>query len=137
MAPIELQKSLRIERIISHLQQEPLAATDTCGRDLAELVELSARELAATFRLVTGKTLRQYLRAMRMKHAATMLLHTSARVKEVAYSSGYSAPSNFVRDFRGEFGVSPGRFRNMSTDHREDGNQFFTPIQKCNKLTEK
>jgi AraC-like DNA-binding protein len=49
----------------------------------------------------------QYLRALRMKHAAALLEHSDLPIKKIAYMVGFEDLAYFSNVFRGEVGASP------------------------------
>ncbi len=54
-----------------------------------------------------------YLRAVRMRQAASLLRRDDLTVNQVAARSGYSSRSQFSRAFSNQFGVSPSQFRRV------------------------
>lgn len=59
---------------------------------------------------ITGMSINSFIRNTRLKKAAQMLLETDLSISEVAYQTGFSAPSYFTRCFKNEFGKSPRDF---------------------------
>ena len=96
------------ERAVQALQDlAPLC--DYRVHRLACTVRVTRRTLERIFAAVTGHSPRHWLNRERL-HASRRLLLSYRTVKEVAYSLGYPAPSQFCRDFRDEFGVTPSNF---------------------------
>lgn len=60
---------------------------------------------------MTGYSPYEYLRVMRMKKAAEMLLTEDLTIAEVAYSVGINDPFYFSKCFKNQFGVSPSAYR--------------------------
>ncbi|WP_321426386.1 two-component regulator propeller domain-containing protein [uncultured Bacteroides sp.] len=56
---------------------------------------------------VTGHSPNEYLRIIRMKKAAEMLLTTSLTVSEVSYKVGINDPFYFSKCFKSQFGMAP------------------------------
>ena len=111
----------RIEVVISSLEARPSKAWET--RELGELVNLSGSRLRHLFKQETGTTPAQYLKAIRLQIAATLLRSTFMSIKEIAMSVGLNTASYFVREFRKFYGMTPTEFRNAavrpaSRDHR-------------------
>lgn len=71
---------------------------------------ISPAYLARLFRRFEKTTPHDYLNRLKMTHAASVLLSTNCRVKDVADQLGYSDPFHFSRAFKAEFGVSPRAF---------------------------
>lgn len=60
---------------------------------------------------VTGYSPKEYLRIMRMKKAAELLLRPDLNVSEVAYKVGLNDPLYFSKCFKSQFGVSPSAYK--------------------------
>ena len=59
---------------------------------------------------VTGYTPNEYVRIVRMKKAATLLLEGNFNVSEVAYMVGVNDPFYFSKCFKQQFGISPSAY---------------------------
>lgn len=77
----------------------------------AKLVGVSAPRLRRIFRAQTGLSLAQYALEARVRRAEELLLSTQLSVKEIASQIGYTASSNFNRDFRRARKITPLQFR--------------------------
>ncbi|HEY8228286.1 MAG TPA: helix-turn-helix transcriptional regulator [Pyrinomonadaceae bacterium] len=100
----------RIEVVISRMEDHPAKAWETS--ELADLVNLSASRLRHLFKQETGTTPAQYLKTIRLRHAAILLRTTFMSIKEIAMSVGLTTASYFVREFRKSYGMTPTAFRN-------------------------
>jgi AraC-like DNA-binding protein len=78
---------------------------------LAREARLSRYHFLRTFEAVTGVTPHQYARRTRLREAATRLATSKEKVLDIALDCGFGDVSNFNRAFRGEFGMSPRRYR--------------------------
>lgn len=78
---------------------------------LADTAGLSRYHFLRTFDRITGVTPHQYVLRARLREAALRLVRESGSVLDIALDCGFSDVSNFNRAFRGEFGVSPRRYR--------------------------
>ena len=103
----------RIEVVISNLEARPTKAWATA--ELADLVNLSGSRLRHLFKQETGITPAQYLKAIRLRRAETLLRTTFMSIKEIAMSVGLTTASYFVREFRKSYGMTPTSFRNANT----------------------
>jgi AraC-like DNA-binding protein len=86
-----------------------------CLKILSNEMGVSANRLALLFAKVTGVSFRQYARSVRLTVAAAMLSAPGAGITRVAQALGYSAPTNFVRDFRTGLLMCPTAFRSACT----------------------
>jgi AraC family transcriptional regulator len=91
--------------------------------ELAASVKLSPYYFLRVFKGATGITPHQWLLRTRLREAARRLATTGEAVTRIALDVGFEDLSNFIRSFRAEFGVSPGRYRTRSpaADERASG----------------
>jgi AraC family transcriptional regulator len=99
----------RIARVL-RLLESSLAARHPLA-ELARVAGLSRYHFLRTFRAVTGVTPHQWLVRARLRAAADRLATTTTPVTDIALDVGFDDLSNFIRTFRVEFGMSPGRYR--------------------------
>jgi AraC-like DNA-binding protein len=78
---------------------------------LAQHAGLSPYHFLRIFKRLTGVTPHQYVRRVRIREAATLLLRGKAQVLDIALDCGFGDVSNFNHTFRAEFGVSPLAYR--------------------------
>lgn len=81
---------------------------------LSNRVNLSPTRLRQLFKRETDRSPMQYLRDLRMQHAENLLRSTFLSVKQVAFVSGISDVSSFVREFKRRYGLAPSKFRARS-----------------------
>lgn len=74
---------------------------------LAAKMSLGRTTFFKKVRGVTGYSPNEYIRILRVKKAAELLLDGSYNVSEVAYQVGFSHPFYFSRCFKEQFGVPP------------------------------
>ena len=65
------------------------------------------------FKEVTGETPVQYLKKIRLLKAKGLLVFEGKRVDEAAYEVGYASPSQFSREFKRYFQVSPSEAQSL------------------------
>lgn len=102
LAPWRLK---RIEERLQEVREAPTLA------ELAELCQLSVRQLARGFRVSRRCSIGDYVANNRVEHARH-LLASGQSIKSVAYSLGFSTPSSFCFAFRRATGQTPRGFRN-------------------------
>ena len=102
----------RIEVVISSMEARPTKAWSTS--ELSDLVNLSGSRLRHLFKQETGTTPAQYLKAIRLKRAASLLRTTFMSIKEIAMEVGLTTASYFVREFRKSYGMTPTEYRKAS-----------------------
>jgi len=75
--------------------------------NLASELNLSRSQLYRKIKLLTGQTVNELVRKIRLERAHQMLQTGSSFVNEVCYKVGFSSPSYFTKCFKAHFGVLP------------------------------
>lgn len=88
-----------------------LTNPDFSVEDFASAMSLGRTILYRKVKGVTGYAPKEYLRIMRMKKAAELLLKPEVNVSEVAYAVGLSDPFYFSKCFKQQFGMSPSTYK--------------------------
>ena len=78
--------------------------------ELADLCNLSVRQLTRGFRASRGCSIGEYIANNRIEYAKQLLTGDQS-IKTIAYALGFSSPSGFCSAFRRATGMSPGEFR--------------------------
>ena len=81
----------------------------TAGQFCREMGMSQARVYRKLIAL-TGMSINQFIRNIRLRKAAELLLSTDLPISEVAYQTGFSSPGYFTKCFTTEFGVNPRDF---------------------------
>ena len=79
----------------------------------AERFDIAPQTLRRKFKEATGTTLSAYMTALRIDRAKALLVTTQLDIGEICTQCGYVDPSSFIRLFRSETGVSPGKYREI------------------------
>ena len=79
--------------------------------EISEKMHVSQTQLKNSFRNYYGESVYKYIRSRKMKLAADQLAEGQFSVMEIAGMFGYENCSKFAAAFRGEYGVSPSRYR--------------------------
>lgn len=80
-------------------------------RELAQRLEVSPRQLERLFRNETGQAPLAFARQIRVRTAAWLLVSSDKMIAEIALTCGFSDASHLGRDFRKQYGMSPGGYR--------------------------
>ncbi len=97
--------SFRIARVLDFIQAnlQQMLNVET----LAEMANMSQSSFHEHFKTVTDTTPQQYIKSMRLDCARRKLVEEGISVSEAAYQVGYASASQFSREFKRLFGVSP------------------------------
>ncbi len=74
---------------------------------LAEELHLSRSQLYRKIKAMTGLTVTEFLRKIRLEHAKRFIENGTESISEVCYKVGFSSPSYFTKCFKAQFGVLP------------------------------
>lgn len=102
--------SWQLRRIDERMAGDPAAPSLS---ELAQLCGISPRHLTRAFRVSRGCSIGEHLAAHRIEQSQRMLA-AGRSVKAVAYTLGFTAPSNFAAAFRRATGESPSQYRQRS-----------------------
>lgn len=125
----------RILRVLVHIQShldEPLSLDQLAG-----VACFSPFHFHRVFRGMTGESLMEHVRRLRLERAASRLRTASTPVTQLAFDAGYESHEAFTRSFHAAFGVSPSDYREnhrkpdqldaASGVHYDDLGAFKTP----------
>lgn len=101
----------RLRLIDERLAEDPTAPSLA---ELAELCNVSVRQLTRGFKVSRGCSIGDYIEGRRMESAKRLLV-AGENVKTIAFTMGFSSPSSFTFAFRRAVGVSPSQFRQRQT----------------------
>ena len=99
-----------IERLDTEIQknlQEPTFSIDT----LAEIMCMSRSNFYRKIKGISGMSPNDYLKTIRLKMAAELLLQQEYRINEIYELVGFSSSSYFTKCFKEQFGISPTAYR--------------------------
>lgn len=91
----------------ANLEDEEFGVSGLC-RELA----VSRTQLYRKFKSLCNRTLSDYFKILRLYKARELLITSDLNVTEICFSVGFKNLSYFSREFKIEFGKSPGEFRN-------------------------
>ncbi|QPL55611.1 AraC family transcriptional regulator [Vibrio navarrensis] len=99
----------RLLPVIRHLEahfDEPLNL-----EEVAALAHLSPYHFHRIFKAVTGETLNEHLRRLRLEKVATLLFYRKLSVTETALSFGFSSSQSLAKAFKQHFALTPSQVR--------------------------
>lgn len=99
----------RLLRVLTYIETH--LDGDLSLDQLADVAALSRFHFHRVFRAMTGETVAQATRRVRLRSAAAELLHGTEPLGQIAARHGYPNVPSFTRAFREQHNLSPGAFR--------------------------
>jgi transcriptional regulator GlxA family with amidase domain len=99
----------RVNQALDFIQERFTAAISL--RDVARAAGVSPFRIAHLVKEHTGKSVLQWILALRVKQAQHLLETTSKSGAEIAYETGFGDQSTFIKQFRVRAGLTPARYR--------------------------
>ncbi len=125
LQPHKIEPQITEEKITSMDQQLVDKATAYVEKNLdnADLsVEMMSDDLGMSrvhlykrLLSITGNTPSEFIRIIRLKHAARLLREGQYNVSEVAYKVGFNMPRYFSKYFKEYYGIGPSQYKNKQT----------------------
>jgi AraC-like DNA-binding protein len=109
-------QSTNMDRAVAEVRQ---SLRDTLGvshslSQYARMAGVSEGHLSRCFAAISGRTYRAERRRIRLEAACQMLRQRRLKISAIAGQLGIADTSQFIADFRQEFGVTPGQYRRRS-----------------------
>lgn len=101
------------EKFLLRVKQEVENNLDNWKLDadlLSQQVGISRIQLYRKLKGLTGQTVHEFIKKVRLKRAVQLLEKRKMKITEIAYSVGFSDLNYFSRCFRKEFGVAPSEY---------------------------
>lgn len=102
-----------LEKVLEYVQRN--FNKDIRLEDLARIAHMSRCHFSRVFAASVGMTFRQYLREVRLAHAAYELLNTEKSIAEIALDCGFGSTSSFTKSFKEQLFCTPSQFRETSS----------------------
>lgn len=85
-------------------------------KQLTEKLGISRSTLHRRLKKVTGKTISQFIRDIRLEKASKLLLTEESTISEIAYKVGFGSVTYFNRCFHELFGSAPSEYKKKETE---------------------
>lgn len=95
-----------IQKVLNYIS-ENISNSNLSVELLASHVNLSRSQLYRKIKTLTGQTVNEFLRKIRLEKAKQILETGSSNIGEVCYKVGFSSPSYFTKCFKAHFGILP------------------------------
>ncbi len=106
------QNSLDKEFIqkVYNLVKKNIGNADYDTEQLAEEMFLSRRQLHRKILALTGHGPGEFIRTIKLKQAALMIIENRLSITQIAYEVGFNSPAQFTRAFKKQFNCLPSEF---------------------------
>lgn len=95
---------------VTDFVENNLTNSDLCVDQLAKCVSLSKVQTYRKIKAISGLSIVEFIRTIRLKKAAQMILEDRLNFSEIAFETGFSTPSYFSKCFHDHFGKTPSEF---------------------------
>ena len=103
-----------LDRVMTTINKH-ISDSDLNVEMIADEVGISRVHLHRKMKELTGQTPHDFIRNIRLKRAATLLVNQGVNVTEVMYACGFSNTASFSTLFKKFYGLSP---RDYMKEHR-------------------
>lgn len=90
--------------------EENLTNSDLSVDQLANCVSLSKVQTYRKVKAISGLSIVEFIRTVRLKKASQLILEGSLNFSEISFETGFSTPSYFSKCFHDHFGKTPSEF---------------------------
>lgn len=96
-----------------------LEDSDFSIEQMAQLMGVSRSQLYNKLIGITGKTPAEFIKIMRLKRAAQLLVDSQLTISEISYEVGYNGPRYFTKHFKELYGKTPSQY--IKSVHADEG----------------
>ena len=91
--------------------EDNLAETDLDASKLEDILCISKMQLYRKLKTLAGMTPSEFIKRIRLKHAAVLLQNSKLNVSEIFYLTGFNNKSYFFREFKKIYHLAPNEYR--------------------------
>lgn len=95
-----------IQKLLDYINDN-ISDSNLSVEELASQLKLSRSQLYRKIKTLTGQTVNEFIRRIRLERAKQILEAGSANISEACFNVGFSSPSYFSKCFKAHFGVLP------------------------------
>jgi len=90
-------------------------------KEIARRFGVNPAHYARTFKKQMQSTVAQFVRRLRIEHAAAMLVESDRSISQIGLDCGFADQAHFTRAFKSVIGTSPGSYRRLLGDETATG----------------
>jgi len=91
--------------------EENLIEPELNAATLEDALSISKMQLYRRLKSLSGMTPAEFIKRIRLKHAADMLIASQYTVSEIFYRTGFNNKSYFFREFKKIYHCAPNEYR--------------------------
>lgn len=80
-------------------------------KEYADKLHISEKRLGKATSKILGKSPKEIINDRVLLEAKRLLVHTSQSIKEIGFQLGFAEPTNFIKYFKQQSGITPSEFR--------------------------
>ena len=97
-------------------------------------MQTNANYLNGIFKKYTGRTIYSEIKQFRLHYASRLAVETDMQIKEICQNCGYTDLSNFQRDFKKQYNLTPQEYREKKrseavSEGKEPTGEQYDPIE--------
>lgn len=96
---------------LQHVLNENLTNAAFNAASFSKAIGMSRMQLHRKLNAITGHSTTAFINSQRLKASLPLLEKSNTTVAEVAYASGFSSPSYFIKCFKEVYGHTPNKYR--------------------------
>ncbi|NJM15985.1 MAG: response regulator transcription factor, partial [Bacteroidales bacterium] len=108
-----------LDRIVAIVDKD-ISNPEFDNKLLMQEIGLGKSQLYAKIKALTGQSVHEFIRTIRLKKAANLLKDKPASISEIAYATGFNSLIYFSRCFKKQFGVTPTDFAQQTTPQGDE-----------------
>lgn len=105
---------------INGIVEKNMENIDFSMEQLTEAMNMSRSSLLRKVKGISGLTVNEYIRLIRLKKAVQLLEEGTYRINEICCLTGFNSPSYFAKCFQKQFGILPKEFTGKRKKDRQD-----------------
>lgn len=110
---INKKKELENFKIITYIEEHYATVT---LESLSQIFHYSPQSISHKIKKITGKSFMDYILQKKMQMAASLLINTNIKIKNISEEIGYQNSEHFIRLFKKYFGKSPSIYRQLNQE---------------------
>ena len=110
--------------IEEHIADERFGVSELAGE-----INMSRSNLLRKIKKITGLSVSQFIRQVRLQEAMEMLKEQTLTVSEISYAVGFGSTSYFIKCFHDHYGYSPGEVSKRDLEKNNDVDDGQTTIE--------